>query len=363
MDGVLTVDALRASGLTRSSVDMLPRINNLVGLRQTHQLEDSRLTRIHAALVAAPAAAILSGWAAAVLHGIPDDFLDGTSDGEQPMPVELIVPPDGGAYERDGLRLRWAPCRAEDLVSYHGYPVTNGMRTAADLARWAVYPDKALAAIDMSLRHGLATRHELGQLQLPRMKGYRGIQLARDAIAIASDRAESPKESELRYYWLESGLPSPSINSEVYDLRGRFMGRIDLLDEESGYGAEYNGHWHTMWDRPAQDILRLKGLRSLNLTMDEFTKVDVGGSGIGQISGRLQRGHALALARDGRRDVFRITAPSLGLAGKSLHRALVCQRVTAPCLGLPESRCTVPRFGRKVTAPCLGLAGKSPHRA
>jgi len=320
MDGVQTVDELRANGMTRPSVDLLPRIDGLVGLRQTNPLNDSRLTRIHAALVAAPTGAILSGWAAAVLHGIPNDFLDGTSDGTQPLPVEFIVPPDGGAYERDGLRLRWAPCRPEDLVSYHGRPVTNGMRTATDLTRWAVYPEKALAAIDMGLRHRLATRHELAHVQLPRMKGYRGIQLVRDALAVASDRAESPKESELRYYWLESGLPSPRVNCEVYDLRGRFMGRIDLLDDQSGYGAEYNGHWHEMWDRPERDVRRLTGLRSLNLTMDEFTKVDVAGSGIGRITARFRAGHALALARDGRHDAFRITAPSLGLTPGLPHR-------------------------------------------
>jgi len=320
MDGVLTVDELRASGMTRPLVDLLPRIDGLVGLRQTKRLDDSRLTRIHAALVAAPSGAILSGWAAAVLHGIPSDFLDGTSDGTQPRPVEFIVPPDGGAFERDGLRLRWAPCRIEDLVRYHGRPVTNGMRTAADLTRWAKYPEKALAAIDMSLRHGLTTRLELQQTQVPRMKGYRGIQLVRDALAIASDRAESPRESELRYYWLESGLPSPRVNPEVYDVRGRFMGRIDLLDDESGYGAEYNGHWHEMWDRPAKDVRRLAGLRSLNLTMDEFTKVDVGGPGIGRINSRLRAGYALAIARDSRHDAFQITTPSLGLAGRSPHR-------------------------------------------
>jgi len=320
MDGVQTVDELRAGGMSRPSVDLLPRIDGLVGLRQTKQLKDGRLTRIHAALVAAPTDAILSGWAAAVLHGIPDDFIDGTSNGEQPLPVEFIVPPDGGAHERDGLRLRWAPCRAEDLVTYHGRRVTNGMRTAADLTRWAMYPEKALAAIDMCLRHRLTTRHELAQVQVPSMKGYRGIQLLRDALAVASDRAESPKESELRYYWLESGLPVPSVNSEVYDLRGRFMGRIDLLDDESGYGAEYNGHWHQMWDRPELDVRRLTGLRSLNLTMDEFTKVDMAGSGMVRINTRLRDGYALALARNARHDAFRVTAPPLGLAPSSLHR-------------------------------------------
>ena len=320
MDGVETVNQLRQSGMRRSSIDLLQRIDGLVGLRQTLELDDIRLGRVHAALAAAPAGAILSGWAAAALHGIPNDFLDGTSDGAERLPVELIVPPDCGAYQRGGLRLRWAPCRVEDLVSSQGHPVTNGMRTAADLTRWAKYPEKALAAMDMCLRHGLASRHEIEHLQIPRMKGYRGIQMVRDAIVIASDRAESPRESELRYYWLESGLPTPKVNAEVYDLRGRFMGRIDLLDEESGYGAEYNGHWHEMWDRPERDSRRLLGLRSLNLTIDDFTKDDFQSSSIPRINARFRDGHARALARDPRHDAFRVAAPSLGLVSESLHR-------------------------------------------
>ena len=320
MDGIETVDALRATGMTRSSIDLLPRIDDLVGLRLTIEPNDTRLMRIHAALAAAPTGAILSGWAAAVLHGVPNDFLDGTSNGTQRLPVEFIVPPDCGTYERGGIRLRWAPCRMGDVVSYHGHRVTNGVRTTADLTRWAKYPEKALAALDMCLRHGLTTRPELEHKQLPHMKGYRGIQLVRDANAVASYRAESPRESELRYYWLESGLPSPSVNADVHDLRGRFVGRIDLLDEESGYGAEYNGHWHEMWDRPELDCRRIVGLRSLNLTMDEFTKVDVGGSDVARVNARLRAGYARALGRDSRHDAFRITTPSLGLTAGSQHR-------------------------------------------
>jgi hypothetical protein len=183
------------------------------------------------------------------------------------------------------------------------------------------------------------------------MKGYRGIQLVRDALAIASDRAESPKESEMRYYWLESGLPSPRVNPELYDLRGQFMGRIDLLDDESGYGAEYNGHWHEMWDRPEKDIRRLAGLRSLNLTIDEFTKVDIGGLGAGTINSRLRRGYALAVARDGRHDAFRIITPSLGLTGSDdTARGLTARRTPSPGLT------------RKVTGRSLGLAGRWVHR-
>ena len=97
MDGVLTVDELRTGGLTGPLVDLLPRIDGLVGLRKTAELEDC-------------------------------------------------------------LRLRWAPCAAEDLVSYHGRPVTNGMRTTADLTRWALVRDALAIASDRAESLGLRGR-------------------------------------------------------------------------------------------------------------------------------------------------------------------------------------------------------------
>jgi hypothetical protein len=63
----------------------------------------------------------------------------------------------------------------------------------------------------MSLRHGLTDPAELAAY-LPLLKGYRGIALVREAAPLISARAESPKESELRHYWLEAGLPPPLVN-------------------------------------------------------------------------------------------------------------------------------------------------------
>jgi len=73
-----------------------------------------------------------------------------------------------------------------------------------------------------------------------------------------------------------------------------------------------------MWDRPEMDRRRLAGLRSLNLTMDEFTRVDIGHSGVGRINSRFRDGYALAVARDGRHDAFRTSSPSQGLTDELL---------------------------------------------
>jgi len=303
MDGMQKCGQLVDGGLSRRNIDRLTRVDVLTGIRQLESVPDCRLDRIHAALVVAPADAVLSGWAAAVLHGVPSDFLDGTWDGKAMMPVEFSVPAKDGARQRRGVRLRWSTVPREHTVNYQGRPVTSSLRTAVDLARWSRTPARALAAVDLSLRHGLATAQEL-QAFLPMMKRRQGMPLVRATVRVGTVDAESPKESELRYYWLESGLPPPIVNAWIYDLRGVCMGRVDLLEPVSGYVGEFNGHWHEMWDRPALDATRNAGLQSLNLTLNEFTRFDVGGTGQCLLEQRLLSGYAKAQQRDPRHDAW-----------------------------------------------------------
>ena len=303
MDGIRRCGQLLDEGLGRRQIDHLTRVDGLAGIRQLESGSDARLDRIQAAMAVAPADAVLSGWAAAVVHGVPSDFLDGTWDGRAMMPVEFSVPGKDGARRRRGVRLRWSTVPAEDTVTYQGRPLTNRLRTTVDLARWSRTPARALAAVDLSLRHGLTTAQEL-QAFLPLMKRRQGIPLVRAAAGVGTMDAESPKESELRYYWLESGLPPPIVNAWIYDLRGTCMGRVDLLEPISGYVGEFNGHWHEMWDRPALDAKRNAGLRSVNLTLDEFTGFDVGWQGQFLCEERLTSGYAKAQQRDPRHDAW-----------------------------------------------------------
>jgi hypothetical protein len=303
MDGIRTCAQLLDVGLARRKIDHLARIDELAGIRQLETGLDPRLDRIHAALAVAPVDAVLSGWAAAVVQGVPSDFLDGTWDGKTLMPVDFSVPGKDGARRRRGVRLRWSTVPAESTVTYQTRLMTNGLRTTVDLARWSRTPARALAAVDLALRHGLTTAPELRAF-LSLMKRRQGMPLARAAAGVGTTDAESPKESELRYYWLASGLPPPIVNAWIYDLRGTCLGRVDLLEPVSGYVGEFNGHWHEMWDRPELDARRNAGLRSLNLTLDEFTLFDVGGMGQGLCEKRLKSGYAKAQQRDPRHDAW-----------------------------------------------------------
>ena len=121
---------------------------------------------------------------------------------------------------------------------------------------------------------------------------------------MASERAESPKESELRHYWLEAGLPRPIVNAEIFDPDGFFVGRVDLLEPVSGYCAEFDGHWHQMWGRPEYDAKRAARLTSLNLTMDVFTRAALSGDEFSGLLARLDEGYRRAVGRDPRHDAW-----------------------------------------------------------
>jgi hypothetical protein len=303
LHGIHRVNELDRAGMTRRDIDALRRVGDLRGIRTSGPPSDARLERVRAAATVAPAGAVLAGWGAAVVHGVPHEMLDGTWDGNSMIPVPFIVPMRSGLQARRGLTLWKGPLADGDVVTIGGTPVTSGDRTIADLARWSRHPARALAMVDIGVRHGLVDSVRFPQY-LQTMKGFRGIRYAREAAKASSGRAESPRESELRYFWLEAGLPEPLVNAEIFDLRGRFMGRVDLLEPKSGYVGEYDGHWHQMGDRPALDARRNQGLVSLNLTMDVFGDGDFHGARFGALTGRLMSGWRRAQGRDARHDAW-----------------------------------------------------------
>ena len=302
--GIHTFGALRAAGLPRREVDALPRIGGLRGLRAMDG-GVGRSERLTAALAAAPEGAVLAGWAAAALHGVPIDMIDGTYDGRALVPVPFLVPERCGLRAREGLTYWKGPLARAHVVCIDGVPVTSGPRTVIDLARWSRYPARAQAMVDIGFRHGLTDGPQLRRT-LESMRGYRGIALARDAAREPTSRAASPRESELRYYWMEAGLPEPLVNVVLVDLRGNFLGCVDLMDRQSGFVGEYDGWYHTVGDQPERDAQRLSRLRAANLTVEVFTEADFSPVQIGGVGGRLRNAWLRAKERDARRDFWRL---------------------------------------------------------
>lgn len=265
---------LLATGMTRHAVDQLPRVDELRGVRVLgDEPGDRRTVRIHAAWAKAPAGSVLAGWAAAAVHGVPESFVDGTVDGVKLRPVDLCVPESAGTYDSRGLRARKSRIPGEHVVEIGEFLVTNGPRTALDLARWTGAASRRLAMLDLAARFGLIDLASFASFLEP-LGGLHGLAGVRELVPQVSAGAESIPESELRHQWLAAGLPSPLVNQPVHDRYGHFVGRPDLLDPKSGLVGEYQGFWHRLDLAPGEDKARRARFEAMNLTVVEIWKDD-----------------------------------------------------------------------------------------
>lgn len=98
-----------------------------------------------------------------------------------------------------------------------------------------------VAAGDWLLRLGLTTWGEL--VAVPATYRGAGAALARRAAGLVRERVDSPRETRLRLCLVLAGLPDPEVNP-VLTVRGRVVGRVDLLLRRWRVVLEYEGDQH-----------------------------------------------------------------------------------------------------------------------
>lgn len=192
-------------------------------------LDDPRI----AALAAArryPHRAV-SDRSAVLLHGLP--LL-----GSQPPLPELTVPPRANA-NLTGIHPYRAELREQDVVTIDGALVTSPSRTLIDLARHRARTT-AIVAIDAALNRGVTSFEELADV-LDFCRNWPGAPRARRAVGLANGLAESPLESMSRLVMPTLGVPTPQLQTELFDLRRRLLGRVDFYWDEFGVAGEADG--------------------------------------------------------------------------------------------------------------------------
>ncbi len=96
-----------------------------------------------------------------------------------------------------------------------------------------------------------------------RVQWYRGRGKARavEALGLVRPGAESRPESLVRLALVAAGLPEPSLNVDIHDDDGRFLGRGDLVYDEWRLVVEYDGdHHRTDPGQFSRDLERLDDL-------------------------------------------------------------------------------------------------------
>lgn len=191
---------------------------------------------IDAALVAAPSSAVVSGLSAAILWGapVPMRFLN--------HPVELTVPPGGFHVARPGVRCRRRTLHSDHVTAHEGRRLISPLRVVIDVGEHLSTADIVAVADDL-LRRGMVDEELLAHWA-HRLRRRKGIRRVREALEYVDPRAESPRESVMRFHLWQQGYQALRPNADIHDSHGRFLARGDLVDHERRIVVEYDGEHH-----------------------------------------------------------------------------------------------------------------------
>jgi len=229
---------LRDLGISRSATRTAlrrgrwwsPAIGTVCPLNLAADTDDEHLVlrRRHAVMSSAAVLKrpdhIVAARSAAIVHGLPTLFV--------PDRAELAAVNHNGLGRRNPAHSYGAALYAYSVAAWHGVLVTAVARTLVDLARH----DRrdAIMAADAALREELVTRAQI-ECELPDAIGWPGVRQAREVLALADPRAESPLESITRLALHDDGFPVPKLQ--------RWIGgdRVDFYWPDHRFVLEADG--------------------------------------------------------------------------------------------------------------------------
>jgi hypothetical protein len=200
------------------------------GVYLPKQYEPSLRDRTVGALLTCRRRAVVSGVAAAALHGAK--WVDANT------PVELIAP---SARPQGGLLVRNESLAEDEITCIAGIPVTTLARTAFDMGRH-LRRDEAVARLD-ALMYATPFSMEDVLLLAKHYPGARGLRRLRAALPLVDGGAASPKETWLRLLLIDAGFPRPVTQIPISD-GWRPVRILDMGWEDLKVAAEYDGDQH-----------------------------------------------------------------------------------------------------------------------
>lgn len=286
-DDLLTAASARASGLTPDDLARGVRRGEL------HRVRRGVYCRAGTWAGAAPAAQhLLRVRAAALALGTPTFSHRSAAAawglpvlGAWPADVDVLVHGARGGRSSRGVRRR-AAAPGVRVTARAGVVVTDLARTVVDLAATEPFPSGVVA-----------TDHALRELGLPPSEAEDllsargaapGVRRAREVLAFADRRSESPGESLSRVRLRELGAPPPVLQHELLDRDG-FIGRVDFWWPGQRVVGEFDGRLKYRADevadgRPAEDRvwaeklredrMRAHGVRVVRWTWDDALRAD-----------------------------------------------------------------------------------------
>ncbi|MBF5030065.1 type IV toxin-antitoxin system AbiEi family antitoxin domain-containing protein [Micromonospora sp. WMMA1976] len=232
-----------------------------------------RRAMIRAAIASIGPGAVAVLGTAAELHGIAG--LPPTAA------IHVSVPPHRPHVQRraePSLTVHQLTLGDADVCRADGVPVTTPARTVADvLLRARRYP--AVCVLDSALNQGILAENDMS-LVLAYLAGRRGAVAAREFLAEADGRAQSPLETRARLRCVDGGVPPEVLQLPVRDDDGYLLGVGDLAWRGARLIAEADGRAPHLTpeavyaDRFRQNRLVNAGWRILRFTWSDTLRPD-----------------------------------------------------------------------------------------
>ena len=260
--GPFTVEEARRHGVSRASLLGASWRRLGRGFYAWREIAEAPKTRLIAAKLRLPDAAVFTGPTAAWLHGL---------DVPPCSPIEAAVPSTSSTSKLGGMVVRRCSIPAAETSIRRGLRVTSAVRTIADLACRLPLTD-AVALLDMALHRHLVNSERLGDWASTHT-GYRGVRRLKRALELADPAAESVMETRLRLLLVLAGLPHPTSQVSLRDDFGLFLARPDFYYPGARLAIEYDGATHR--ESLAADNRRQNRLIDAGYRLLRFTAGDV----------------------------------------------------------------------------------------
>jgi hypothetical protein len=204
-------------------------------------------------------AAWLTSGRRGVVAGVVASALHHASWVDPVQPVEIV---GVKCRPQPGLIPRLERVADDEVTRAFGLPVTTRVRTAFDLGRHLNRPE-ALARLDALM---WTQRFSVdGVLELAgRYPRARGVRQLRELLPLVDGGADSPRESRIRLWLIDAGMPVPQTQIPVFD-GGRVPAAfLDMGWEDFKVAVEYDGDHHRKDRRQyVKDIGRIRMLEEM----------------------------------------------------------------------------------------------------
>lgn len=206
-----------------------------------------------------------------VIAGEAAKILYGSRWHENDFTIELIRGVSSSGRPARGTVTRRLDLTPSEISEMYGQRITSPIRTMFDIGRRRNRL-RAMGELDALAAVVPIDLDELMEFTTAR-KGVRFVTVLRELIPMIDPKAESPRESGLRLFMHDSGLPKPQSQVRVFDEYGTVIARNDLAYEEAKIAIEYDGvDYHDKTDEQrARDDARDERLRDLGWVVIRVT--------------------------------------------------------------------------------------------